>query len=80
MSGEANVVMTTRALCIHGKVRAMMVEPRPDSGRFYEKEFRKAKVEWARWAATFDRVTVEEARKSDLTCAECDANWRKGRK
>jgi hypothetical protein len=69
-------VMTFRGLCEHGKVRCMMVEPQPGDSPEWIKDFKKEKAKMARWAHTIDYVTVEEARKSDMNCATCDAKKR----
>jgi hypothetical protein len=61
-------VMAYRASCTHGKVRVLMVdEPQ------FAKDNAKEIASCIKGGLTIDRVTVEEARKSDMNCPECDA-------
>lgn len=57
-----------RGFCEHGKVRALCVDM-PEM----RKEAAKLAKEAIERGGTLDRVTVEEARKSDMKCEACDA-------
>ena len=61
-----------RAMCEHGKVRWMCA----DHPRWAEITTAEVRYALAR-GLTVDRVTVEEARRSDMDCPECDKKWRK---
>ena len=61
-------VMAYRGICEHGKVRAVSVD-RPDLKKYTAKDV----AEWVKYGLKIDRVTVEEARKSDWNCEPCDA-------
>lgn len=67
-------VMTVRGICPHGKVRFMAVDE-PDIMKDCKKDIAVMVAE----GFTIDRVTVEEARKSDMKCEPCD-EARKSRK
>ena len=60
-------VYAYRALCGHGKVRFMAVD-RPDVMRDCAEEI----ADMLRHGLRLERVTVEEARRSDMHCDECD--------
>lgn len=64
-------VFTYRGICEHGKVRMMIVDC-PE----LKKEIAKELSLCIRRGLTVDRVTVEEARKSDLLCSPCDKKRR----
>lgn len=67
-------VMTYRAFCEHGKVRALMTDPLTGShSPAYADDAYRELRKWNKWAAKVDRVNVEEARKSDMACDVCDA-------
>lgn len=74
-------VMAYRVLCEHGKVRAMMTDPKTgDHSEEYLKDAPKELAKMAKWAHTIERVTIEEARQSDMECDVCDApKMRKGK-
>lgn len=61
-------VMTVRGICPHGKVRFMAV----DSPEIIDAKVRRDIGQMVAAGFTIDRVTVEEARKSDMHCDACD--------
>ena len=61
--------MTVRGICPHGKVRFMAV----DEPGVIDTKVRREIGEMVSAGFTIDRVTVEEARKSDFGCDACDA-------
>jgi hypothetical protein len=61
-----------RGICKHGKVRVMVVDC-PEM----KKEAAKTVADCIRRGLTVDRVTVEEARKSDMNCPDCDLDRKK---
>lgn len=71
MEVTASQVFAYRGLCKHGKVRVMIV----DSAEWVKETAREVADCIAR-GLTVDRVTVEEARKSDMDCPECEAQWK----
>lgn len=60
-------VFTYRGICEHGKVRVMIVDD-PQWARNTASEVAKCICR----GLAIDRVTVEEARKSDMKCPACD--------
>lgn len=72
---EEKQVFAYRAVCQHGKTRALVVD-RPD----IMKDSAKDIAIWLRDGLHLERVTVEEARKSDMDCQPCDEFWRAKRK
>jgi hypothetical protein len=67
-------LMTIRGICPHGKVRFMAV----DEPGLIDAEIKREIGAMVAAGFTIDRVTVEEARKSDLNCEPCDAEREKG--
>ena len=67
-------VMTVRGICPHGKVRFMAV----DEPEVIDAKVKREIGDMVAAGYTIDRVTVEEARKSDMHCDTCDD--RKARK
>lgn len=67
--------LTIRGICPHGKVRFMAV----DLPEIIDAKVRREIGQMVAAGFTIDRVTVEEARKSDMRCETCDANKRKGK-
>jgi len=64
-----------RVVCKHGKVRAMTVDDSMTTQHCLKdlREFRR----WAeRAGATIDHVTIEDCRKSDMDCPDCDKEKR----
>jgi hypothetical protein len=60
-------VMTIRGICRHGKVRFMAV----DEPRVIDAKVKREIGKMVAAGYTMDRVTVEEARKSDMHCQAC---------
>ena len=71
MTPPVTQVYAYRGICKHGKVRLMTVD-KPE----YAKDVAKDIADCIRHGLTVDRVTVEEARKSDMICPECDAAFK----
>ena len=69
MSDTRKPLMTIRGICPHGKVRFMAV----DEPKVIDAKVKRDIGKMVAAGFTMDRVTVEEARKSDMNCAECDA-------
>lgn len=68
-------VFAYRGICEHGKIRVLMAD-RPEWGKDTAKEVSMC----IRRGLIIDRVTVEEARKSDMNCPECDEKFKRKRK
>lgn len=66
--------MTYRGICPHGKVRFMAVDE-PDVMRAHANDI----AAMLKAGFTIDRVTGEEARKSDMNCEPCDLARQKRR-
>lgn len=63
------MAMAIRGICPHGKVRFMAV----DEPRVIDAKVKREIGQMVAAGFTMDRVTVEEARKSDMHCADCDS-------
>lgn len=72
---ENEQVFAYRAVCQHGKTRALVVD-KPE----VMKDSAKDIALWLKDGLHLERVTVEEARKSDMRCEPCDEFWREKRK
>ena len=73
MEQESEVqIYAYRGICEHGKVRVMIADD-PEFAKDTAKEVSKC----IRSGLIIDRVTVEEARKSDMKCPECYEKHRK---
>lgn len=68
-------VFTYRGICEHGKVRVMIVDD-PQWASNTASEVAKC----IRRGLSIDRVTVEEARKSDMKCPACDEKHSKNKR
>ena len=66
-------VMTIRGICPHGKVRFMAV----DEPKVIDAKVRREIGRMVAAGFTMDRVTVEEARKSDMHCDACEGMRRR---
>jgi hypothetical protein len=69
-------VITIRGICPHGKVRFMAV----DEPNVIDAKTRREIGRMVAAGFTMDRVTVEEARKSDMHCEACNAAGKSRRK
>jgi hypothetical protein len=72
---ESKQVYAYRAVCQHGKTRALVVDE-PQVMQDSAKDI----ALWLKDGLHLERVTIEEARKSDLDCEPCDEFWRAKRK
>lgn len=68
-------VMAYRAVCEHGKTRALVVDE-PDVMNDCAKDI----AAWLKAGLHLERVTIEVARKSDMHCEPCDLKFRPKRK
>lgn len=68
-------VYAYRAMCEHGKTRAIVVDE-PDVMRDCAKDI----ASWLKDGLRLERVTIEDARKSDIKCEPCDEFWRNKKK
>lgn len=68
-------VMAYRAVCEHGKTRALVVDE-PE----VMKDCAKDIAAWLKDGLHLERVTVEEARQSDMRCEPCDLKFAPKRK
>jgi len=59
-------VFVYRAFCDHGKAIALVVDE-PEIIKGYADEM----AEWLKGGLHIERVTADEARKSDMFCSEC---------
>lgn len=67
MGSESKPPLTIRGICPHGKVRFMAV----DEPSVIDAEVKREIGSMVAAGFTIDRVTVEEARKSDMFCTDC---------
>lgn len=65
-------VYAYRGICEHGKVRVIIAD-RPEWARDTAKEVALC----IRRGLTIDRVTVEDARKSEMNCPQCNEKRKK---
>jgi hypothetical protein len=75
MSDNKPQVYAYRAVCEHGKTRALVVDEPA-----VMKDCAKDIAEWLKDGLRLERVMVEEARKSEMHCDPCDEKCRPRKK
>lgn len=74
MARTQEIEFAYRGICEHGKVRVLMADDPED-----RKRTARTVSKLIRDGLTVDRVTVEEARKSDMACEVCRAKRKAGK-